>query len=85
MYSTGTPMANTEGMVRYLKLLVGMMWFFGCIAGGIYGAWWLWPTGITDIPLSNLTLAIMGKAAGSILAPWAGFAIAAIGVSSIDL
>jgi hypothetical protein len=41
-------------------------------AAGAALAWWIWPPGITDTPIAQLTLAMMGKAAASIAAPPAG-------------
>jgi hypothetical protein len=32
-----------------------------------YGAYWLWPPDLLDIPISSLTLGILLKASGSVL------------------
>jgi hypothetical protein len=72
-------MESGDGVPRYIKLTLMIAWFFGCIAGGIYGAWWLWPTGVTEVPLSNLTLAMVGKAAGAVFLPFIGLGLALAG------
>lgn len=60
-----------------VKAIFGLAFMFLCLAIGIYGAWWLWPTGITQVPLSSLTLGMIGSALGSIFAPLIALAIGA--------
>ena len=65
-----------------LILLFGLI--LGGVAAGIYGAWWLWPTGITEVPLSQLTLGMIGSAIGSVLAPFIGLMLGVAAAANID-
>jgi len=40
---------------------------FYMLGGGVccFVAWWLWPTGITDLTIAAITLGMILKAAGS--------------------
>ena len=65
-------MIKADEFVKGTKgLLAGLFvigWLLCCLAGGIYAAWWLWPTGITEAPFSQLTLAMIAMGLGSVFA-----------------
>jgi hypothetical protein len=58
---------------------LGLAWFVGSLAVGSYLAWWWWPTGITEMPLSSLTSWMILNAVLSILSVPASLAIGAVG------
>jgi len=37
------------------------------LGGGFFIAYWVWPSGITDMPLAQLTLGMIGSAFGSVV------------------
>jgi hypothetical protein len=54
---TTGPQFDWAGVIFYLVLAA---------AWGM-GAYWLWPDGVTDIPISRLTLGLLVKAGGAVL------------------
>jgi hypothetical protein len=58
---------NLRDVRQAIEMIVGAIVGAGLVG---WGAWWLWPTGITEAPLAALTLREIGAAALSILA-WA--------------
>jgi hypothetical protein len=40
----------------------GVIFWLVIASGAGYGAWWFWPSGVTDVPLSSLTLGLIGRA-----------------------
>jgi hypothetical protein len=58
---------------------LGLVWFVGSLAVGIYLAWWWWPTGITEMPLSSLTFWMILKAILSVISVPAALTIGAVG------
>lgn len=49
-----------------------------------YGALWLWPAGVFDAPIGQLTIAMLGKAVGAVLLGWAGLGLAAMALLPKD-
>lgn len=48
--------------------VIGLLFVSAIVAVvGYYGVTWLWPIGITDMPLASLTLGLLSRAAGACL------------------
>jgi hypothetical protein len=46
--------------------VTAVIFYLAVAAAAAYGAWWLWPSGVTDIPVSSLTLGLLLKVGGAV-------------------
>jgi hypothetical protein len=51
----------------------GVIFYLGIAGAAGFGAYWIWPEGVTDVPLSRLTLGLLLKVGGSVLLGFIAF------------
>ena len=82
-------LAETKDVLGKVKDVLGKA--FVCVVlaaiacGGVYGALWVWPDGITNTPLSALTLGMLFRAAASIAIGILSYGIGWMAISALFL